>query len=451
MLGNLSAASRSLGAVRHGRHPSSWTVLLVGWLLLAISGRAQESTSSASPPAGAVREGPLRPTIGGFQELDLDPIDERTDWADWFRRWLRPRPRLFGSSRFTGEATFGGLSEEDRLSDEDFLNPEEKTQFGAQQGGNRGQPDILGRFLDPIDPARLQNVLDRWLGFDVRKVSDLPKPPEVPEPLYYDLMRPLGALKYDNETNYFLGSFTGKNPTLQLLELEAVVADWRAVELQLNFNNGVFVAAVPGYQRTLGVGPRGNWVHAYQIQVPVYVKSNIVGGRAAYFFAWQPSEESPWAAYLIAGAERVAVSTGGGSIGPGAGHRGSRISSDSVPANLGPGGGPEIPVWRPLAAFDLFYTFNERLSVGVENDIFAHPSHGQYVILPQFVWQPLVHISVKGGAGYFQQGSDGQATFMFRVMITQPTPRKNRDDYDPNPGRDQRSGGSLGRFFRRDQ
>ena len=263
-------------------------------------------------------------------------------------------------------------------------------------------------------------------------------------------MRPLRALEYDNETNYFLGSFTGKNPTLQLLELEAVIADWRAAELQLNFNNGIFVAAVPGCQRTLGVGPRGNWVHACQIQVPVYVRSDIVGGRAAYFFAWQPDEESPWAAYLIAGAERVAVTTSGGTVGPGAGHRGGRISTDAVPTNLGPGGGPEIPVYLPLAAFDLFYTINERLSIGIENDVFAHPSHGQYVVLPQFEWQPLVHLSFKGGINYIQQGGEGQAMFKLRVMVTQPHPSEdNLDDHDPNLAAKRRSREGFGRFLRR--
>jgi hypothetical protein len=120
-----------------------------------------------------------------------------------------------------------------------------------------------------------------------------------------------------------------------------------------------------------------------------------------------------------------------------------------VPTNLGPGGGPETAVYRPLAALDLFYTVSSRLSVGIENDVFAHPSHGQYLVLPQFVWEPLVHVSIKGGAGYFQQGGEGQATFMLRVMITQPTPRRNFDDRDPNPGRDRRGREGPGRFFRR--
>lgn len=331
---------------------------------------------------------------------------------------------------------------------EDFLNEAEKTTFGAQQGGNRSQPSLIGPLINPLDPALLHWRLDEALGFDTRKVSHLPKAPELPEALFYDLMRPLGALKYDNETNYLIASFTGSEPTLQLLELEYMAADWRAVELQLNWDNGQFAALVPGYQRTLGVGPEGNWVHAYQIQVPIFFQSGIVGGRAAYFFGWQPDRESPFGAYLIAGAERVAVEESGGRSHP-IGPVGTFGLTPPGGGSLGASAaGRAFGVWRPLAAIDLFYTLNERLSVGLESDAFIDDHYGNYIILPQIQWQPLVHVTIKAGAGWYEFGGEGQAIFSARVMITQPTPRRSYDDHDPNPGRNARAArGMIGRWL----
>ena len=174
------------------------------------------------------------------------------------------------------------------------------------------------------------------------------------------------------------------------------------------------------------------------------MKSDLVGGRAAYFFAWQPDEESPWAAYLIAGAERVAVETGGGSVGPGAGRRGGRLSTDAVPTNLGPGGGRwrsrSTGPWPRSTSSTPSTRGSRRVSRTTCSPVRVTASTS---ILPQFVWQPLVHVSIKGGAGYFQEGGEGQATFMLRVMVTQPSPRKNFDDRDPNPGRDRRSRGRI--------
>jgi hypothetical protein len=185
-----------------------------------------------------------------------------------------------------------------------------------------------------------------------------------------------------------------------------------------------------GYQRTFGVGPRGNWVHGALIQPEAATTgSGFVGGTAIYTFAWKPERESPWTATLSAGANRAAFENR--PLGGAAGGVGSmmiarpelgRREETSAEAER------QARVWRPYASLNVFRQASKTVTLGTEVDAFPHPRFGEYLVLPNLTWRPTKHFFVQVGAGYYEIGGRGQATLVCRVNLLQPSPRRPRDE-----------------------
>jgi hypothetical protein len=275
----------------------------------------------------------------------------------------------------------------------------------------------------------VQRRLDEALGLDAGEQSEKPRAPEIPVALFREVIRPLGALKYENQLNYFVGAFTGGAPTLQHLSSEYVFADWQAARFELAWSEGRLESLAAGYQRTLGVGPRHNWVHGFLVLTEVLVREDFVGGLAFYTFAWKPEEESPWALGLSAGANRALFRTAGGEAPMGA-------EGLPRPGAEGPARGDEeerSSAWRPFFSANVWYTLSRSWTVGVENDVFPHHRFGEYLVLPNVTWRPTEHFFVQLGAGYYQLGSDSQATLMCRVNLLNPSPRKPREEREGRP------------------
>jgi hypothetical protein len=287
----------------------------------------------------------------------------------------------------------------------------------AANSGAKDLPAPFGPFFEAINVAQLHRRLDEALGLDAGTQSPKPEAPEIPLALFIEVVRPLGGLKYENQTNYFIGSFTGHAPTLQTLSYEYVFADWNSIRLELTYPNGNLASLIPGYQHTLGVGPRGNWVHGVQLLPEIFLQRDFVGGRAFYIFGWKPEKDSPWSAALSLGADRASIEGTEARAGLTARQRSGPGAAESE------GFGS---VWRPLISANAFYAFGPSLAVGLENDLFPSSRLGEYLILPNLTWRPTQHFFVQVGAGYYQLGSEGQATFMCRANIINPSPRKPR-------------------------
>jgi hypothetical protein len=387
----------------------SWPGPILVALLALVGPRA-----GAAQDLGGIRlapeADPARVDAGGRADpRDPPPLTE----TDWIGRWARPSgdrqpaaigPRGAGGSS-GGEAGQGGSG-----------GP------SAANSGAANLPDPFGPVFEAINPARLHRRLDEALGLDAGRDSPKPEAPEIPLAVFLEVIRPLGGLKYENQTNYFVGAFTGGAPTLQELSFEYVFADWNSARLELTYPNGNLEALVVGYQHTLGVGRRGNWIHGFQVIPEIFLQRDFVGGRAFYLLGWKPEKESPWSAALSLGADRASIEGSEALRGPMARQR---------PGPGGDAGGAEggegpASVWRPLISVDAFYTFGPSLSVGLENDLFPSSQLGEYLILPNFTWRPTQHFFVQVGAGYYQLGSEGQATFMCRVNLLNPSPRRPR-------------------------
>lgn len=157
-----------------------------------------------------------------------------------------------------------------------------------QGGSDAERPGALDPIFRVINPAEVQRAFDRAFGLDAGDESPRPRPPEIPEPVFFDVVRPLGDLKYGNELNYLFNSSTRNAPGLQVIEYEYIFADWRSAELDLSYFDGNLEILTPFYQRTLGVSRDGTRVHGYQLSLDDYVRSGFVGGTAVYALGWKP-------------------------------------------------------------------------------------------------------------------------------------------------------------------
>lgn len=298
---------------------------------------------------------------------------------------------------------------------------------GGSNGGAEALPAPFDAPAEAVNPGRYHRILDEALGRET-EWSDKPRAPEIPLSVFVESVRPLGSLKYDNQTNYFVGAFTGNAPTLQTVSFEYVFADWNAARAEVIAPGGKVESLGFGYQRTFGVGPNHNWVHGGLILPEVAVTgSGFVGGSAFYTVAWKPEGKSPWTVGASAGANRASFANrpiGGAEGGVGS----MAMNRPELGRANGPAGGEEeARVWRPFTALNLWYTLSPQFTVGTEMDAYPHQRFGEYLVLPHVVWRPVKHFFVQCGAGWYDIGGQGQATFMCRANLLNPSPRKNRD------------------------
>ena len=355
---------------------------------------------AGSPPAHGQSPSGLGMRVPG--EADSPPGNLPGDVSlpvpgDWPRGWanlaptVRPETRPVTAPIAVGPRDDRGIGS----AEEAACDHEEEYLF----------PDPFGRAFDRLNPARLHRRLDEVLGFDTSDQSEKPEAPRIPRALFREVNGPLGALKYQNQVNYFGAAFTGNAPDLQRLTGESAFADWNVARFELAYLNGELETLLLGYHRTLGVGRRHNWVHGALVLPEYFVKDGLVGGSALYTFAWKPEQFSPWSTAVSVGALRGPVEL----------------------ANIE----EEARIWRPLIDAGVWYTFSPSLSVGVETSLLPSSQFGQYLVLPHVNWSPSEHMLLQLGAGYYQFGSESQAVFMVRAKRVNHSPREPRRRGDP--------------------
>lgn len=297
---------------------------------------------------------------------------------------------------------------------------------GGTEGAAEELPAPLDGLFEALNLARIQKRVDRRLGRDVER-SDKPRAPELPLAVFFETVRPLGGLKYENQFNYLVAGYTGTAPTFQTMSYEYVFADWNAFRAEVIAPEpGRIDALGLGYQRTLRVGPNHNWADGFLILPEVSLKgTGFVGGTTFYTRSWKPEEKSPWTVSGSVGANRASFSNR--PLGGADGGAGSLMERMPGMANRREAG-DEARVWRPFAALNAWYTFSPQWTVGLEADVFAHSRFGEYLVQPNLTWRPTKHFFAQFGAGYYEVGGHGQAAFMVRVNILNPSGRKPRDD-----------------------
>lgn len=114
-----------------------------------------------------------------------------------------------------------------------------------------------------LAPAVL--ALSLALPAAAQEAKDAPAP-SIPEPMVFDLVRPLGAKRGELEANVLAQrNLSGPERSVEWApEIEYAVADGFAVELELPFENGRVVEYKLGVQGTFGTLNRGRGIHGVQ-------------------------------------------------------------------------------------------------------------------------------------------------------------------------------------------
>lgn len=174
--------------------------------------------------------------------------------------------------------------------------------------------------------------------------------PNIPEPLLFDLVRPLGAIKGEMEVNA-LAQPSLEGGTLQWApEIEYVFADGYAFELELPSENSNLAHYKLTLQGTFNNPPVTNMIHGWQL---ISKKSRDTGKYAAdalYINGYRFSKA--WSTLNMLGIKRTEFNSGGETI--------------------------------TLINNSLFYDYSQRLTYGIElNQKINQKGQWRYSMTPQ--------------------------------------------------------------------
>jgi hypothetical protein len=199
-----------------------------------------------------------------------------------------------------------------------------------------------------------------------------PKVP-IPEPMVFDLVRPLGARKGETEVNT-LAQRTHRSgaPWKWAPEVEYVFADNYAVELEFPFEDGAAVEWKAALQGTLGVALGERYVHGWQAIARKERHGGIWIGDMLYVAGYRMN--SSWSVMTMQGVRRTSQASGAGR-------------------------------WATVVNPSVFRSLNRTWVLGLETNLVAGGSaHSQQLFMPQV----QVHVShgwiLQAGAGVERVG-----------------------------------------------
>jgi hypothetical protein len=238
-------------------------------------------------------------------------------------------------------------------------------------------PDKLMAAVEEIrldETEQVTIVPDESPDYDANTADESSLVPHIPEPMIFDLVRPLGAHKGEFEINT-LGvlPLTSEKMMLEWApEIEYAFRDGHAVELELPFENKTLDTLKLAYQATLPSPKPSHMAHGIQTI-----------GR----YAFSPRAVSLEATYLLGYALNhkfsVMTITGGR----------AKVNQESLR-------------WNWLVNPTLFYHVNNRVTVGIENNLRLRNTRDfDMNIVPQVFIEFGRYSSLQVGAGVTRQRS----------------------------------------------
>ncbi len=188
--------------------------------------------------------------------------------------------------------------------------------------------------------------------------------PHIPEPMVFDLVRPLGVQQGELEINVLAGHAFTNGETAGAPELEYAVRDGLAIEFELPFENLSIAEYKLAAQGTLGTLAGQRFIHGWQVI-----------GR----YDRQHRDYSADALYL-------------------AGYRWNAASSSFNMAGVRWSGIDRRDKFAGIMNTSWFYDVSERLTLGVEldNEI---ASRWRYLLIPQIHVDFTDHATLQFGVG----------------------------------------------------
>lgn len=136
--------------------------------------------------------------------------------------------------------------------------------------------------------------------------------PDVPEPMVFDMMRPLGAKRGQMEANTLAAtSLSGSDRTIQWApEVEYALADGFAIEGELPFEDGRLTELKLGLQAAFGTLNGGSSAHGVQY-LGIYDR-HVRYYRSSFAYMFVHRYNPRWSSVSMAGLGDISVSGGRG-------------------------------------------------------------------------------------------------------------------------------------------
>jgi hypothetical protein len=193
--------------------------------------------------------------------------------------------------------------------------------------------------------------------------------PHIPEPMHFDLIRPLGARQGELEVNsLFLKTLSGKTALEWAPEIEYAILDNHAIEFELPFESLRLETLKAAYQVTLGTDKHHRLIHGLQGigKYDLHTKKASVTGL--YIVGCQLNER--WSALTMVGLRHSSLNHRNGSF---------------------------VGLLNP----SLFYTHSKHLRFGLETNLSLTKSrNNHYLYLPQVHLELGKKYSLQIGAGF---------------------------------------------------
>jgi hypothetical protein len=230
--------------------------------------------------------------------------------------------------------------------------------------------------------------------------------PHIPEPLMFDLVRPLGPKKGEIEFNILTKTPLSKSNNLKsndpfstspsskdkgsfewAPEIEYAVSDEFAVEFELPFEGSTLEQYKLGLQWTLGTLANNSYIHGIQALV-------------------QPNTDwQEWNSTLL--------------------YLGGYKFNDSFSGLFMAGGRMNLEgankeeSFEKLFNFSVFYTQDESVTLGLEH-IFSYKNSNENSarIIPQIHWELTKNISIQTGVGFGYASDAKEISFIARPVLT---------------------------------
>lgn len=207
--------------------------------------------------------------------------------------------------------------------------------------------------------------------------------PHIPEPMVFDLVRPLGVQRGEFETNVLAGHDLRSGETEWAPELEYAIRDGLAVEVELPFENLSVAEYKLAVQGTLGTLSGHRYIHGWQ----------IIGRHDRHH-----GNFSADALYL-------------------AGYRWNHAISTFNMAGLRWCGFEHCDKFAGILNTNLFFNLSDRWTLGVELDNQIGSRWG-YLLMPQLHLDFTDHVTLQFGAGPARlEGKHTQWTAVWRMIF----------------------------------
>jgi len=205
--------------------------------------------------------------------------------------------------------------------------------------------------------------------------------PHIPEPMVFDLVRPLGVTRGELEVNTLSQYKTQDNSVEWAPEIEYAIRDSLAVELELPFDNATLKDYKLAIQGTLPEYSH-HFAHGWQMIGRYARHESSYSADMLYIVGYRLNDR--WSTLNMLG-----------------------IRGEDIGKNLHLEG---------LVNLNVFYAMNENMVLGLESNKAFSGSHWHYSLTPQVHLNFTDQLSLQMGSGY-QKHQDKRGTFMLSSRL----------------------------------